>query len=139
MTNDDIADIERETGRKLPQSYVDILQNYPPSLVDPNDKWEQSTPYMELYRDKPKLIAHNPKGEPDLENWRHTFFVIGDNGCGEFFVIDTAKPHAPVYVYSNHIGEFEPDEDDDANDCEWDGSPFPHASTIADYVKSLGG
>ncbi len=106
----DIEEIETHSGVKLPQRYRDILLNYPQQLLDLNDEFDTGPEHFQLFREKSKLLFYNPKGR-NWETWRPEYFVIGENGCGETFVIDTSDPAAPVYVYSNHVGEFDGTED----------------------------
>jgi hypothetical protein len=62
--------------------------------------------YYELYRVEEKLVEANA-GESQLwEDRPEGFFVIGDNGFGEEFAIDTSDPNAPVYGISPHHGQF---------------------------------
>ena len=86
MTVDDITAIQDALGFPLPQPYIAVVTNYPAALAD------TEAPGFGLLDDADSVIAANNEvrkngyfGEP----WPDHYFIIGENGCGDYYVITT--------------------------------------------------
>lgn len=83
MTPNDINRIEKETGLKLPECYIEVVTNYPIALL------ESDAPDFGLLNDPEVIIAENNLVRSDGyfgEQWPDHFLVIGQNGCGDYYV-----------------------------------------------------
>lgn len=126
MHEESIVQIEQQLGRQLPAAYREVLRHYPPPLREPG---EFGPFYYELYGDAQRLVDAN-SGKSELWKDRPAeYLVIGDNGCGNVYAIDTADPSAPVYGVSCHHGEFV--------DNTAAGEPCRIADSINDYTDRL--
>jgi hypothetical protein len=98
MTRDEVLRIERETGTKLPEYYVDLVINYPTELVG------TAAPAHELLNDPGEVIEENLDvrkngyfGEP----WPAHYFIIGRNGLGDYWVVRLDRTHFSI-GFSDH-------------------------------------
>ena len=83
MTPGDIQQIEKQTGLELPQCYIDVVTNYPAALLD-SDAQD-----FGLLNDPQQIIeANNLVRESGYfgEVWPDHYFIIGHNGCGDYYV-----------------------------------------------------
>ncbi|NRB82132.1 MAG: SMI1/KNR4 family protein [Saccharospirillaceae bacterium] len=84
MLSIEITKIENETGITLPKCYVNVITNYPKELLD-SDAQE-----FGLLNDPDDIIEVNLEVREDGyfgEKWPSEYFIIGSNGCGDFYVI----------------------------------------------------
>jgi len=84
VTHDDVKRIEKETGISLPQHYVDLVVNYPDELA------ETEAPDYGLLDDPDEVIRANRDVREQGyfgEQWPLQYFIIGQNGCGDYYVI----------------------------------------------------
>ena len=83
MNQKNIAVIEDTLKVKLPGFYVDLLTNYPPALLgtDAEDFALMSSPEA--------IITENLSVRESFygEIWPENFFVVGQNGCGDLYII----------------------------------------------------
>ena len=86
MTEGEINGIEVALGKKLPLSYKNILLNFPPDLNEPINDDEPISAVLLPY-DAKEIISSNLWHEKDLRNT--TKIIIGSDGCGNEFLIDT--------------------------------------------------
>jgi len=84
MTAADIAEIEEALGFILPDSYRAVVLNYPEALA------ETEAPDFGLFDTPTAVIDTNLEvrrngyfGEP----WPDQYVIIGENGCGDYYVI----------------------------------------------------
>lgn len=83
MTPTDIEKIEKETGLKLPQGYIDIVTHYPAELLD------SDAADFGLLDDPDVIIEENisvRKSGYFGEKWPDHYLIIGQNGCGDYYV-----------------------------------------------------
>ncbi len=75
--------IEEKLDKKLPQTYVDVVTNYPKELLATDSK-----DFGLL--DDPELIARENLNVRNVgfygEKWPERYFIIGLNGSGDYFV-----------------------------------------------------
>ncbi|MFH0261382.1 SMI1/KNR4 family protein [Vibrio barjaei] len=84
MKSEELSRIERKTGIVLPQSYKQALLNYPEDLVD-----TEAEDYHFL-TDADEIISENLEVRVSGyfgEKWPERYFIIGHNGCGDYYVI----------------------------------------------------
>ena len=117
MTSDDIATIELALGFSLPQPYVDVVTNYPTALAD------TEAPDFGLFDDPSLVIDANRIVRDDGyfgEQWPDQYVIIGENGCGDYYVV--TKTAAKFSVgFADH----------EAMECN------PFASDLEDFVAKL--
>ena len=125
MTETEIAAVEQATGIRLPIAYRSILLNYPAFLLRQAEA-DGMTESSDLFNSKSSLIDAN--NSDDLANFPKGCFIIGENGCGDFYAISTFLPDAPVFVGGAHDSEYP----DDGS-----GNRMPSYKSIYGYVASL--
>ncbi|MFW0778387.1 MAG: SMI1/KNR4 family protein [Rickettsiales bacterium] len=84
MNHEEIESIEEKTGIKLPESYKQVVLNYPKELLGTEAE------DFGLLNDPEVIIEENN----DVRNngyfgevWPERYFIIGQNGCGDYYVI----------------------------------------------------
>jgi len=85
MTLDDIELIQKRTNIRLPLCYIDIVTNYPVELL------ETDAQDFGLLDDADELIEENNTVRKEGyfgEKWPEHYFIIGQNGCGDYYVTD---------------------------------------------------
>lgn len=100
MTNDDIARIQEATGITLPQHYVDVVTNYPAELIN------TEAPDFGLFDDPKQIIEENHSVRKNGyfgEKWPDHYFIIGHNGCGDYYVIITDSTRFTVGFADHEI------------------------------------
>lgn len=126
MTETEIQELETATGCILPTAYRELLLNYPQRLLD----LAATLDVEEL-----ELLTHNHESLTRMnvdqaESVRMFFplhyFVIGENGNGDVYAIDTRSPAVPVYMGGPHPGEYPEDAA---------GNPLPDADSLQEYVE----
>ncbi|QDT30689.1 SMI1 / KNR4 family protein [Gimesia panareensis] len=126
MTETEIQELETKTGCQLPAVYRELLLNYPQRLTD-----LATTLGIEelelLYHSRDSLARVN--GE-DPEYLRSIFpphcFVIGENGNGDYYAIDTQSADGVVYMSGPHWGEYPEDAE---------GKPLPYDDSLQEYIE----
>ncbi|MCG6156693.1 SMI1/KNR4 family protein [Rubinisphaera margarita] len=84
MTSDDIAAIERALGFSVPLAYSNVVTNYPPALAD------TEAPDFGLFDDPTLVIDANREVRENGyfgEQWPDQYVIIGENGCGDCYVV----------------------------------------------------
>lgn len=103
MDENDIHMIHSELLVQLPKDYVDRMLNYPLAGTD-NEGWE-------LCDDAEIIVKHNKElrrlGFFDIP-WPDHFFVIGSDGCGNFYFLNLKESDCRVY-FANHENRFDPE------------------------------
>ena len=98
MTPKDIENIEALTNLKLPQSYIDVVTNYPVELLD-SDAQD-----FGLLNSPDEIIEENNSVRKNGyygEKWPDNYLIIGHNGCGDHFVTVLDATHFSV-GFSDH-------------------------------------
>lgn len=82
MTVIELDDIGISLGIALPEYYKNLMTSYPLEIEDAGE--------FELINYPEKLIEENKRAYIDL--WgrplNKKYFIIGENGCGDYFLID---------------------------------------------------
>jgi len=117
MTFEDIATIEFALGFTLPKPYVDVVTNYPHALAD------TEAPDFGLFDDPTLVIDANRIVRDDGyfgEQWPDQYVIIGENGCGDYYVVTKTANQFSV-GFADH----------EAMECN------PFASDLEDFVAKL--
>ncbi len=117
MTSDDIAAIERALGFSLPHPYTNVVTNYPPALAD------TEAPDFGLFNDPALVIDANRTVRENGyfgEQWPDQYVIIGENGCGDYYVVTKTSTEFSV-GFADH----------EAMECN------PFASNLNDFVAKL--
>lgn len=126
MTETEIQELETATGCQLPAVYRELLLNYPQRLTD-----LATTLGIEelelLYHTRESLSRVNLD---DPEYLRSIFpphcFVIGENGGGDYYAIDTRSAAGAVYMSGPHWGEYPEDAE---------GKLLPYDDSLQEYIE----
>ena len=97
MKRSDIAAIEAQFDVTLPGEYVSLLLAYSKDLPE-------LVSGLELYNQQWELVSDNEsvrKGPLWGVTWPAHYFVIGSDGAGNYFCIDT-KHTAPPILFFDH-------------------------------------
>jgi hypothetical protein len=121
MNAADVDGIERALAFRLPAPYREFLLRYPQALVEAREVGDHglvtSGPSeRECYAGVARVIEENrmvrrpgtPWIEERDESWPDRFVVIGDNQCGDYFVVDRESDADAVWMYDHERGEFLP-------------------------------
>ena len=117
MSPTELDEIEARFDLKLPADYREFLQAYPESLITTQRRvgsTEESPSERDLVNTSAALIQYNEhvrapgvdwvrRGGP----WPRSYFVIGDNQCGDYWCIDVDAGYSAVYWYDHERGIFE--------------------------------
>ena len=114
MEHQDIRMIEEATGIKLPKAYADIITNYPKELLgtDAQD--------FGLIDDAERIINENLSVRKDGffgESWPERYFIVGENGCGDYYVINYESDDFTI-GFANH----------ETMECR------PYADSLSDFI-----
>jgi len=117
MTPADVQRIQKQTGIQLPGFYIEAVTNYPRALTD------TEAPDFGFLDDPEVIIEENLSvrqngyfGEP----WPSHYFIIGHNGCGDYYVMST-KLKSFTVGFSDH----------EKMSCD------PYAESLDDFVEKL--
>ena len=105
MTPHDIDSIQKKTGIILPVWYTEFVTNYP------NELSETEAPDYGLLDDPDEIIEQNiDVRENDYfgEKWPCKYFIIGHNGCGDYYVINHESKEFSVGFSDHEIMECNP-------------------------------
>lgn len=98
MNSEEIEIIEEKTGLVLPVSYKQVVLNYPDELLGTEAE------DFGLLNDPEVIINENidvRKNGYFGEKWPARYFIIGQNGCGDYYVINYQKEEFSV-GFSDH-------------------------------------
>jgi len=98
MTLEDINKIQTKTGVTLPEYYVEFVTQYPKELS------ETEAPDYGLLDDPSEIIEQNIDVRMNGyfgEKWPERYFIIGQNGCGDYYVIDLQSQNFSI-GFSDH-------------------------------------
>lgn len=103
---ENFAIIEEDLNIILPQSYKDAIRNYPFKNMDDIDNIEDS-----LIKNKDRVVALNLKLRKDGfgdSQWPKFFFVIGEDGSGNYYFMNLKSKSDERVFYADHESDFEP-------------------------------
>ncbi len=113
----DIDRIETELAVTLPTHYRDFLASFPSTLIETKADlgWKQEAPADREFRNDPdEIVSLNrdvrSPGTPWTEDegpWPDRYFVIGDDECGNYWVIDLDSDDEGVWFYDHELSRFE--------------------------------
>jgi hypothetical protein len=99
LTIHDIKRIERTLKLRVPRAYSILLSSEIDECVDE----------ISLLRSPKQIIATNLQCrdfEVDEAAWPRKYFVIGKDGCGNFYVLDSSKSDGAVLMYDHEQDAF---------------------------------
>ena len=126
MSENEIQELETATGCQLPSVYRELLLNYPQQLTDLANTLGIEELDL-LYHSRESLARVNLD---DPEYLRSIFplhcFVIGENGSGDYYAIDTRSTDGAIYMGGPHWGEYPEDAE---------GKPLPYDDSLQEYIE----
>lgn len=106
--------LEREFGVSLPKDYVAFLSNYPVDLDEVNEDAGNVEAASDLYilNSADRLQSFNEEvRDPEMtfpdDPWPKHLFVIGHDGCGNYYAIDTTKEKGAIWLFDGDDLEFQ--------------------------------
>jgi hypothetical protein len=102
MNTQDLMELETLFGITLPTDYKALLLDYPaelPSVV----KGYALVDHPELIKDQNENVRAGPLWGV---KWPLNYFVVGDDGSGNLFYLDTTKNPSPVFVFDHEDRAF---------------------------------
>ena len=84
MTPGEVNKIEKELNIELPGHYKALVTDYPTELID------TEAPDFALLDSPQEIINENREVKENGyfgEEWPERYFIIGHNGCGDYYVI----------------------------------------------------
>jgi hypothetical protein len=116
MTEEYVKNIRDEFGITLPTCYVAFMRDYPSELENTkvNLGWRQEAISERQFLKSPDGVLDLNRGVrgpgipwlPDDSGWPSRFFVIGDDECGNYYVIDTETDSGAVHFYDHDERSF---------------------------------
>lgn len=117
MDLEEIENIEKALGVRLPAHYIELVTNYPPELL------ETDAPDFALLDDPSEVISENKavRGKPFYGRvWPDNFVIIGTNGCGDLYVTKLDAKEFSTGFFDHESPAF-----------------YPHSSSRAEFVSKL--
>jgi len=129
MTTLDIENIEKSLDILLPEYYKKFMFNYPLDFAN------ESTADYELISYPEKLIEENINAYKDLwgKQLNKQYFIIGENGCGDYFLIDLDQDNGvfsffhdnqSFYIVANSLIEYALKIPDGSFELNWGNEKF---------------
>ena len=113
----DLAGIEKRLKVKLPPHYRRFMLSYPSVLIETRTDlgWcHESLSDRKLRINVDELIYFNEDvrkpGTPWTEDdgpWPERYFVVGDDQCGNYWVVDLTSAGREVLFYDHDFGKFQ--------------------------------
>ncbi len=104
MTDEDLQRIEAALGKPLPQTFRDVMKNFPQKLIDAavmtDDLGEEFIDSMMISPDTERIVSSIEA--PAWPGWPKNLIRVGDNGCGEEYSVDISDEKCPVYESGPH-------------------------------------
>lgn len=105
MTLNDIDTIQKKLKITLHQGYVDLVTNYPENLIN------TEAPDFALLDTPEELIKLNIEVRKNGyfgEKWPEHYFIIGQNGCGDYYVTNHESKNFAIGFSDHEIMECNP-------------------------------
>lgn len=102
LTNEELSNLESELLVRLPEAYRNLLQNYPRRLTEVNTDGDETIAELQLIISQEQLLELNTSiRNPDYwffgeHPWPNHFFVIGGDGYGNRYFLDTSGEYPGV-------------------------------------------
>ena len=112
MTAKDLKRIEDELAIELPTAYRKFVLRYPKALLELKrtfGKHSEGPADRELLNDPDALIELNEmiQSSDNMDDFPPEYFLIGDDGCGNYYVLDTDEENSPVYFWNHERSDFD--------------------------------
>ncbi|NGN96572.1 SMI1/KNR4 family protein [Grimontia sp. S25] len=106
--------IEEKLNLKLPSEYVNFILSYPKLPDSEEQKYLEET----IFRDSETVIRDNEFFRDELLElvqetfditlaWGKHFLLVGSDGCGNYYFLDTTRTPAPVHFFDHESGGLE--------------------------------
>lgn len=108
MNKIDIKKIEESIGKKLPESYINLLENYPDFLLTAGAP-ANTVCEFDLLNSSDEIIKLNSwlqNDNPPLPNY---LIAIGEDGGGNYFFINTKNEK--IYFFDHENQDYEDDDE----------------------------
>lgn len=103
-----LREIEKRYDIRLPAEYCSLVLEYPVLEHESEQRYLEET----IYRTLKGVVIDNDffRNEDDgpvksrafrEHGWKPSYFVVGSDGCGNYYFLDTAKKPAPVYFFDH--------------------------------------
>jgi hypothetical protein len=102
MTRDDLREIEVCFGLRLPAEYCELLLAYPRELPTNVQGTELLSHPADITNENRSVRAGPLWGV----EWPSQYFVVGDDGAGNLYCIDTQQSPAPVLFFDHDDRSF---------------------------------
>lgn len=103
-----LREIEKWYDIRLPAEYCSFVLDYPALDSESEQRYLEETisRTMEgvvIDNDFFRIEGNGPATSPAFQEhgWKPSYFVVGSDGCGNYYFLDTAKKPAPVYFFDH--------------------------------------
>ena len=102
LSDEELSNLESELLVRLPGAYRNFLQNYPRRLTEISADDDETIAELQLINSYEQLLELNTRiRSPDLwffgeHPWPNHFFVIGEDGYGNRYFLDTSGEYPGV-------------------------------------------
>ena len=105
-----LREIENRHELRLPKEYCSFVLNYPTLADASKQRYLEET----ISRSLQTILIDNDFFRSDTEGpvqssafqefgWKSSYFVVGTDGCGNYYFLDTSKSPAPVYFFDHGL------------------------------------
>jgi hypothetical protein len=105
MDESDLNRIEDALGRSLPNTFRNVMLNFPQKLIDAatmtDPDGNEFIDSMMITPNAEYILERNAECRRDPD-WPNHYVPIGDNGCGEDYSVDVSDERCPVYKSGPH-------------------------------------
>ena len=130
MNEADIVKIEDYVGLTVPESYRQLLLDYPEPLA--SLRWSGIRPTsFELFNKSKKILQENKfvrsstfnmeDDSGETHTWPNHFLVIGESGGGDYYAINLKNKKAAVYFWDHETG----------------GGFAKHAPSLREHIRKI--
>ena len=97
----------------LPQSYIEFMSNYPRGLSRSGGELAEPVSDLHIFKSPERIRDFNLEVRDlgdifaDDEVWPAAYFVIGHDGCGNFYALDTKNAKGKIVMFDHEEGDFE--------------------------------
>jgi hypothetical protein len=114
MNFESLRHLEKSLVIKLPTEYSKFMLDYPLLSDSQEHRYLEET----ILRDVELIIQDNEYFREEIEGlvkdtfdldltWENYYLIVGSDGCGNHYFLDTSKSPAPVYFFDHESGLFE--------------------------------
>lgn len=137
MKESDYTQIEKELGLRLPDVYKKLMTNHPEDFKELGEPYNGAS-WLYLKSEVKNIIETNQlfRDSFEGENFVKYMFVIGENGCGDFYFISTHETGGRVYTINHETGNLE-FYSKNKKDYNWENTKMITADNLEDYENNV--